>query len=342
MNYRVLIIQTAYLGDVILSLPLIDELRTNLTEFELDYLAIPSVVNVLENYPGIDRVIPYDKHKSEKSFRAFARKARFLKEKQYDLALLPHRSLRSASLAKWAGIPVRIGFNKSWASFLYTHIIPYEENLHEVNRNLSLLQPLGILLKKKTGLHLAIAPEDTKRVDAIWQDSNFEKDRACVAIAPGSVWATKRWLPDRFAQLIRELTDEGIQVALIGGPADEPLGVELETSASKNIANFIGKLTPRESAEAIRRCNVLVSNDSAPVHLASAVGTKVVEIFGPTISSFGFTPFGVSHRLIEKDLDCRPCGDHGGNKCPLGTFACMKSISVSEVYRAVKELLNET
>ncbi len=342
MTYRVLIIQTAYLGDVVLSLPLVDELRANLTEFSLDYLAIPSVMNILENYPGIDRVITYDKHKSEKGFRAFFRKAHFLKNQHYDLVLLPHRSYRSASLAKWAGIPVRIGFNRSWASFLYTHVIPYEENLHEVNRNLSLLQPLGILLKKKAGLHLAISPEDVKRVDAIWQNSNFEKDRACVAIAPGSVWATKRWLPDRFAQLIWELIAEGVQVALIGGPDDEPLGRELETSASKNIANFIGKLTPRESAEAIRRCDVLVSNDSAPVHLASAVGTKVVEIFGPTIPGFGFTPFGVSHKLVEKELNCRPCGDHGANKCPLGTFGCMKSISVDEVYRAVKELLNGT
>jgi len=340
MNYRILIIQTAYLGDVVLSLPLVDELWTNLAEFELDYLAIPSVMNVLENYPGIDHVIPYDKRESEKGFRAFIRKARFLRDQHYDLALLPHRSWRSASLAKWAAIPVRIGFSRSWASFLYTHVIPYEENLHEVNRNLSLLHPLGILLKKKTGLHLAIAPEDIKRVDAIWQDSHFEKDRPCVAIAPGSVWATKRWLPDRFAQLIRELTDEGIQVALIGGRADEPLGRELEKSASKNIANFIGKLTPRESAEAIRRCEVLVSNDSAPVHLASAVGTKVVEIFGPTIPEFGFTPFGVPYRLVEKELNCRPCGDHGGNKCPLSTFECMKSISVAEVYHSVKELLN--
>jgi len=342
MKYHVLIIQTAYLGDVVLSLPLIDELRANLTEFELDYLAIPSVMNILENYPGIDHVIPYDKRKSERGFQAFIRKARFLKDQHYDLILLPHRSWRSAILAKWAGAPVRIGFNKSWASFLYTHVIPYEENLHEVNRNLSLLKPLGILLKKKTGLHLAISPEDSERVDAFWQDSNLKKDSPCVAIAPGSVWATKRWLPDRFAQLIRELTDEGIQVALIGGPADEQLGRELETSAQKNIANFIGKLTPRESAEAIRRCGVLVSNDSAPVHLASAVGTKVVEIFGPTVSKFGFTPFGVSHRLVEKELDCRPCGDHGANKCPLGTFDCMKSISVTEVYRAVKELLNGT
>ncbi|NOY78247.1 MAG: lipopolysaccharide heptosyltransferase II [Calditrichaeota bacterium] len=342
MTYRVLIIQTAYLGDVVLSLPLVDELRRNLTEFELDYLAIPSVMNVLENYPGISRVIPYDKRDTERGFQAFVQKVRFLKDQQYDLALLPHRSWRSASLAKWAAIPVRIGFNRSWASFLYTHVIPYDETVHEVNRNLSLLQPLGVLPKKKTGLQLAIAPEDIERVDAIWQESRLEQGRPCVALAPGSVWATKRWLPDRFAQLIRELTAEGIQVVLIGGPADAPLGRELEKSASKNIANFIGKLTPRESAEAIRRCAVLVSNDSAPVHLASAVGTKVVEIFGPTIPEFGFTPFGVSHRILEKKLDCRPCGDHGGNKCPLNTFACMKSISVAEVYHAVKELLDET
>ncbi len=341
MSYRVLIIQTAYLGDVVLSLPLIDELHANLTDFQLDYLAIPSVANILENYPGIDHLILYDKRNSEKSLRSFIKKAKFLKARHYDLVFLPHRSWRSAILAKWSRIPVRIGFNRSWASFLYTHVIRYDNNLHEVNRNLSLLQPLGILLKKKTGLHLSITSEDVQRVNAIWRGSGLEEGRTCVAIAPGSVWATKRWLPDRFSQLIWELANEGIQVALIGGSEEEPLGKDLEKSASKYVANFIGKLTPRESAEVIRRCDVLVSNDSAPVHLASAVGTKVVEIFGATIPQFGFTPFGVEHRILEKELSCRPCGSHGGDTCPMGTFACMKSISVVEVYRAVKELLND-
>ncbi|HDK35543.1 MAG TPA: glycosyltransferase family 9 protein, partial [Bacteroidetes bacterium] len=283
MNYRVLIIQTAFLGDVILSLPVVDELRANLTDFQLDYLAIPAVANVLENFPGIDRIISYDKRKSEKSLKAFLKKVQFLKAQKYDLVLLPHRSWRSAILAKWAKIPVRIGFNKSWASFLYTHVIPYGEDVHEVNRNLSLLQPLGIVLNKKSGLHLQINSEDDTRVDAIWQAFHLNSGQPCVAIAPGSVWVTKRWFPDRFARLIRELTAKGIQVVLIGGPADLEVGRELQEAVPDRVVNLIGKLSPRESAEAIRRCDVLVANDSAPVHLASAVGTKVVDIYGPTI-----------------------------------------------------------
>lgn len=342
MNYRVLIIQTAFLGDVILTLPLVDELRKNLyASAEIHFLAIPSVANVLENYPGLDRVILYDKRKSERSFGAFLKKTALLRKEKYDLALLPHRSWRSAILAKWAKIPVRIGFDKSWASFLYTHVVPYAKNEHEVNRNLALLQPMGILVPKESGLRLEISPEDRKKVDALWQSAGLQETTPCVAVAPGSVWFTKRWLPDRFAQLIRELLKQKIQVAIIGGPEDAELGQFLEEVAPGKVANFVGKLSPRQSAEAIRRCAVLISNDSAPVHLASAVGTPVVEIYGPTLPSFGFTPFGVPHRIVEnKNLSCRPCGDHGGNRCPLGTFDCMKSISVFEVLRAVEDLLN--
>ncbi len=342
MSYRVLIIQTAFLGDVILTLPLVDELRKNLyASAEIHFLAIPSVVNVLENYPGMDRVIPYDKRKGERSVRAFLKKVALLRKENYDLALLPHRSLRSAVLAKWAKIPVRVGFDKSWASFLYTQVVPYQKNEHEVNRNLSLLQPLGILVPKESGLHLEIDAGDRKRVTELWTSSGLTEDRPCVAVAPGSVWKTKRWLPDRFAQLIRELLKQNCQVVIVGGPDDSDLGAYLEDVAPGQVANFVGKLTPRQSAEALRRCQVLVSNDSAPVHMASAVGTPVVEIFGPTLPSFGFTPFGIPHRIVENaSLACRPCGEHGGARCPLGTLECMKSISVSEVLRAVEELLD--
>ncbi len=342
MSYRVLIIQTAFLGDVVLTLPLVDELRKNLyASAEIHFLAIPSVANVLKNYPGLDRVILYDKRKSERSFRAFLKKVALLRKEKYDLVLLPHRSWRSAILAKWAKIPVRIGFDKSWASFLYTHVVAYQKNEHEINRNLALLQPMGILVPKESGLQLEISEEDRKKVDSLWDSAGLKEIASCVAVAPGSVWFTKRWLPDRFAQLIRELLKQNVQIAVVGGSEDADLGRFLEEVAPGKVANFVGKLTPRQSAEAIRRCTVLVSNDSAPVHLASAVGTPVVEIFGPTLPSFGFTPFGVPHRIVEnKSLACRPCGEHGGNRCPLGTFDCMKSISVFEVLRAVEELLN--
>ncbi len=342
MSYRVLIIQTAYLGDVILTLPLVDELRKNLyASAEIHFLAIPAVANVLENYPGLDKVILYDKRKKERSLRAFFKKVLWLRKTKYDLVLLPHRSWRSALLARWAHIPVRIGFDKSWAAFLYTQIVSYEKKEHEVNRNLRLLQPLGILVPKESGLHLQIDESDRQTVETLWRSSGLKKEAACVAVAPGSVWFTKRWLPDRFAQLVRELLKEGVQIVVVGGPEDADLGRLLQEVAPSRVANFVGKLTPRQSAEAIRRCDVLVANDSAPVHLASAVGTRVVEIFGPTLPSFGFTPFGVPHRLVEnKTLACRPCGEHGGSRCPLGTFDCMKSISVVEVLRATEELLN--
>jgi heptosyltransferase-2 len=162
-----------------------------------------------------------------------------------------------------------------------------------------------------------------------------------VALAPGSIWATKRWPAAHFVGLAKLLVDAGWALALIGGTQDRSLCDQISDAVGgKHALNAAGALNLLQSAELIRRSDALVSNDSAPMHLASAMRVPVVALFGPTIPGFGFAPLGPRDIVVERrSLSCRPCSIHGGTKCPIGTFECMIAISPGEVFRAVESLL---
>ena len=159
-------------------------------------------------------------------------------------------------------------------------------------------------------------------------------------IAPGTVWNTKQWLPERYSELVSKLRDEKSFVVLIGGENDRGL-CERMAGDSRNVLSAAGKLTLLQSAELIRRCSVLVCNDSAPMHCAVAMRTPVVAIFGATIPGYGFAPFGERDIIVETNgLTCRPCSIHGGAECPIHTFECMKAISTERVYNQVQAILS--
>ena len=330
--------QTAFIGDVILTEPLIANTRLQFPEAEIDVLVIPATANLLETHPDVRRVVVYDKRGRDRGIRALFRLVRLIRRQRYDLALVPHRSLRSAILVYAAGIPKRVGFETSAGKFLLNVRVPYRET-HEVCRNLELLVPFGTQpVYQVPRVHCTEA--DHARAASILG----ERRRACVAIAPGSVWFTKRWPLERFVELAARLTQElDVQIVLIGGPKDAALAEPFENALGDRCTNLMGRLTLRESVAVLRRCPVAISNDSAPTHMAVAAGCRVITIFGATVPRFGFYPYGSRHRVIEteQNLDCRPCGIHGGNRCPTGTFECMRSITVEQVFQAAKELLDD-
>ena len=153
-----------------------------------------------------------------------------------------------------------------------------------------------------------------------------------VALAPGSVWATKKWGDDKFVELARLLLDEGKQLIVIGGKGEKLVGDEIASLAKDRVINLAGKTTLAEAAEVIANCALLIGNDSAPIHLATAVGTPSVVIYGPTVKEFGFAPPKEMSKIVEvEDLWCRPCTAHGSDTCPIFTHKCMKAISATEV-----------
>jgi heptosyltransferase-2 len=164
-----------------------------------------------------------------------------------------------------------------------------------------------------------------------------------IALAPGTVWNTKRWPAERFAELARKLDGEGYTVALVGGAEDRPLcDAIVSAAAPARIFTAAGALSLLRSAELIRRCQLLVSNDSAPMHLGVAVGTPVVALFGATVPEFGFAPYGPKDLVVEiRGLSCRPCSSHGGARCPINTFDCMLRISADRVAATALGILRQ-
>ena len=180
-----------------------------------------------------------------------------------------------------------------------------------------------------------------KKIDEFVASSDLQNEKRLIAIAPGTIWNTKRWLKEQFAALARMLYQKGYAIVLIGGPEDLVLcGQIQELAGDAKIVNASGRLPLLQSAELLRRCRLLVSNDSAPMHLGVAMRTPVVAIFGATVPAFGFAPYGAHDVIVETlGLPCRPCSIHGGEKCPIKTFVCMNNITAERVCEEAMKIL---
>jgi heptosyltransferase II len=338
---KILIIQTAFIGDAILTLPLIQALKKSFPQSSIDVLVIPRAAELFAHHPAISSIIQYDKRGSDKGLKGLRRMRSILRIRKYDLIIVPHRSLRSAILA-WVSKPTAaIGFDRSAGRWLFKYIVRYNSSLHEIERNLSLLEPLKLPPLEPELPRLFHSNHDVQIVDAMLRDYGLNSYGKMVAVAPGTVWNTKRWPAERFAALCEQVASDNIAVILVGGREDEALCNEIRDFAHvKNVFTVAGKLSLLQSGELIRRCKVLLSNDSAPMHIAVAMGTPVVAIFGATVPEFGFAPRGPRDVVIEtKGLKCRPCSIHGGKTCPIKTFECMFSITTEVVVEILKPFL---
>ena len=258
-----------------------------------------------------------------------------IKKKKFDLTIIPHRYIRSALLAYLAGIPERIGFDKGTGSFLFTQKVTYRDDLHEVDRNLRLLSHFRHDLSNNPP-ELFPSSEDFSYVSQLLQDSGIKKDDRIVGIAPGSVWATKRWLPERFAEVSDLLVKKAkAKVVFLGSKQDEKLCLQIAGLMEEKPVILAGKTSVLQSAAIVSKCKVVLSNDSAPVHIASAMKKPVLAIFGSTIPELGFGPYGEGNIIIGKKMECRPCGIHGKNECPKRHFRCMMEITTREVFEAL-------
>lgn len=336
-----LVVQTAFPGDVILTLPLIQELKKEYPEAVVDFVVIPKCAELLVNHPSVNKVIIYDKHGSDSGLRNFFRKVKELRKNTYDIAIVPHRSIRSALLVKLAGIPERIGFNKSAGKYLHTKRVAYESSIHEIDRICSLMRPLGIDPPLKEYPRLFPSFHDKKKVGHFLSEHGIQHVNKLICAAPGTVWKTKQWPAERFSELLRKLSSHDYPVVLIGGREDAELCEKIRKEVGTSlISSAAGILSFLQSAELMGRSRLLISNDSAPMHIAVAMRIPVVAIFGATIPEFGFAPYGESDVVVEtKGLDCRPCSIHGGERCPIKTFDCMNRISADAVYDHVMKLI---
>ena len=329
-----LVVQTSFLGDVVLTTPLISALRQQVRPRRLAVLVRPEAAPLLAGHPDVDEVLVDDKRGRDRGAFGLLRVARRLRSAHFDVAVSPHRSLRTALLLTAARIPRRVGFRESRGAALYHVRLPRDRRRHDVERNLALMAPFGGP-PAIPYLHLAVSSEAAARADALLPAGNGP----LIGLAPGSVWATKRWTPAGYAAVAARFVREGARCLLLGGPDDVGLAEEIRSQAGEGVTLLAGRTDLATLVAVIDRLALLIANDSAPMHVACARSVPVVAVFCATTPALGYGPWGQRAAVVEADLACRPCGRHGGRRCPRRTEDCMRLVSPERVLAAAREVL---
>ena len=318
---KILIIQTAFIGDVVLATPLIEKLHHQFPHAEIDFLLKKGCESLLQGHPKLHTTYVLNKNNK---YKELLRLIREFRSRQYDLVINLQRFFSSGIITVLSGAKQTIGFDKNPLSAFYTKRIEHSlgNGSHEVERNIRLIEHLCDPIKVSPKLYPSIL--DFETVNAY---------KNCISIAPTSVWHTKQWPARQWAKLIH-LYPCSIQIVLLGASGDEKQCQEIiQISGQQNVINLAGKLTMLQTCALMKGSTMNYVNDSAPLHFASAMNAPVTAVFCSTIPEFGFGPLSKNSKVVQtsEKLDCRPCGIHGYKTCPKGHFKCSE-IDVKEVF----------
>jgi heptosyltransferase-2 len=343
---EILVIQTAFPGDLYLSLPLLKQTRRFFPKAKIHLMCRQGLGETFLKEGLVDSLCEIKKGDAS----SYAKILKTLKPLGVDLVLCPHRSLRTALFLRRLRPKKSIGYRLWWNACFFEERLSYSKELPDALRQLKLLTlPCEDFRREWESFDFSKDLRGSKDLRVVdfsvmdfpeWMSASLRPwapEGKVICVAPGSVWPTKRWQTASFSELTGRLLREGFQVKLIGSGADRPACEEV-ARAHPQVENLCGKTSLQELMELFQKARCLVSNDSGAMHVASAVGLPTVALFGPTVPEFGFRPWQKQVRLVQAPLECRPCSPHGTKKCPLGTHDCMKLISVEEVFRQVKEL----
>ena len=330
---KFLIIQTASIGDVILSTALAEKLHASYPDAVIDFLVKKGMEALFKGHPFVKNVLVWDKKKDK--YLNLIRLLSKIRHTHYDAVINVQRFITTGFLSGLSGASIRAGFDKNPLSFLFTikikHVIGQEsDGLHETQRN----QKLIASLTDGEAYRPVLYPEERDFAATL-----SYKAIPYVCIAPASLWNTKQFPVDRWVELIRKIPDR-IAVYLLGSPSDAPLCNYIKTESEKdNVFDLSGKLSLLESGALIRDAKMNYVNDSAPLHIASAMNAPVTAVYCSTIPGFGFGPLSDNSTIIQTELDlsCRPCGIHGYNECPLKHFKCAQTIVINSLLNTLDE-----
>jgi len=325
---HIAVIQTAFLGDVALAVPLVNAIKTIHPEVRISFVSTPAAAGITSSVKNIDSIVTYDKRGIRKGWDGIKFLSNHLKEINIDCIISCHRSLRTSLVTFLTNPDYSVGFNTSAFSFAYKRRIKYVKGRHEIDRNLSLLSAFSNdfdFSKFTKNTELDISENDINFVDSILHQNNVESEKM-IAIAPGSVWETKKWKKEHFIDLANMLDDKGYVAVLIGSEPDKKLCDDI--AAYSSAISFGGKFSIAQTLYLLSLSRLLITNDSAPTHFAGLVDCPVLTIFGPTSPIFGFAPWSTKSASLGLDeLKCKPCAIHGGSKCPINTHDCMEKLS---------------
>lgn len=337
---RILIVRTDRVGDVLLSTPAIKALRDAYPDAYIAMMVSPYAKDIVEGNPYLDRVIVYDKDAKHKSWQRTFRFSRKLSKLKFDVALVLHPTNRAHIVSFLAGIPRRIGYNRKMG-FLLTLRILHTKHLgekHESEYNLDLLKCIGV--NSKAGdLYMPISEASQEWTDILFREEGIRNSDMLLAIHPGASCPSKIWPNIRFAEAADVLSKKyGFKVLLVSGAKDKHLADQVAKHMHVPVINLAGRTSLGQLASILKRCRLFISNDSGPVHIATAVGTPVISIFGRNQKGLGpkrWGPCGKYDKYLHKEVGCIECLAHRCNK----EFLCLKAIEVEDVVSAADSIL---
>jgi heptosyltransferase-2 len=330
---QILVVQTAFLGDVVLTTPLLRELHRVHPRARLTVLTTRTGREALRDLRYVDRLLIFDKSWGVSGLRSFARLTRLLRSEAFDIAIGAQRSTRTGQLLWISGAPLRIGFEGAPGAWAYHRRVAWNGEAHAVRRYLDLASAVG---GDPAGAdpqpELGVDPGADARIAGLLEEEGIPAGQPFVCVAPGSRRRTKRWRPEGFAEVISAVEGNGMPVVLVGTMHERALCRRVASASGTSAVVLAGRTGVRELIALVARASVVLANDSGTAHVASAVGTPVVSVFGPTSPADGRSAFGALNRVVEhKELGCRPCGSHGHWICPRWHFRCMRDVGSEEV-----------
>ncbi|MHB9132183.1 MAG: glycosyltransferase family 9 protein [Armatimonadota bacterium] len=333
---KILLIDLSGIGDVVLSMPVVRVLSRHFPHAAIDMLVATPAQPLLVHHPLLRRAIAYDRNYFRGHPLASHKVLRALRDAKYDLVINLQPTPRCNLISILSGVQHRIGFisKRITARCFLTHALPWREEVHDVDINLSLLAPLGITDLTHRGLEVFPGPDDIARVEEMWQQANIPDDVPVIGIHNGSNLPLKQWTEAGHIALIEHLLDRGFYPVMFGGPGDVDTARRITNNISRPIPMFTGRLSLLELAAMLRKCTVLVSCDSGPMHIAASQGVPCVALFGPT-TAHHWGPYGNQHLVIQSSFACDefPCGMR---RCP-HRERCMAYITPEQVIEAVEQ-----
>ncbi|MGD9331781.1 MAG: lipopolysaccharide heptosyltransferase II [Desulfobacterales bacterium] len=333
---RILIVQTSYLGDTILSTPVIAGVHQLYPAARLWMMTTPAGTGLVERDPLLEGVIAFDKRGEAAGIGGLVRMGRYLRGLRFDRAYALQRSYRTALILLMSKIPHRTGFQNARLPLVY-HTRPIRRaSDHDVLRNLALLTGEAPPSAFDTRLRLYPPP-----LTALGSDLRhlLKQGKPIALLVPGSAWPTKMWAWRHYRRVAGHFVNRGYAVALLGGPGDRPINRRVADGLA--VSDLAGKTSVAEAMALVRQARIMICNDSMALHMASAFGIPCVAIFCATCPSFGFGPWQNPRAVVveKKGLSCKPCARHGGKICPTGTRACMETLLPEEILAAADKVL---
>jgi heptosyltransferase-2 len=337
---RILVRGVNWVGDTVLSYPAVQQLKTFFPKSHLAVLVPSYLVDLWKTFPYVDEIIPFQKKGGIGSIWEDLNLSQSLKERNFDLAVILPRSFRSALHIFLARIPIRIGYRDEWRSLFLTHGIRRTQEVlqgHRVYYYLKLIEPFG-KSEPPPSPRIFLREEDRKWADRMLKDLGIPEGKPLIGMNPGASYGlAKCWNPDRFGELGKRLANKWeTKVLLFGKEGERPIIYEILRHLGIKGIDLVGKTGLLQLAALLERCTLLITNDTGTMHVAAAISTPVVALFGST-PPLTTGPWGEGHVVVRKDVPCSPCWKR---ICPTD-HQCMERITVDEVEEVVDRKLGE-